>query len=305
MPKEWTDIASVGKFKLQRQIRGMRGPHSADSISSSSEKAWFTPVVSGWGLLLIIISMITFGYWFVYYSYLPNNALPAILMFLLLTGGVVLAKVLVGFRVLFSRFDISVLIYGVGTFLALIVVQTIIGFFVSSVTLGFQTVGGSGIAPVQISKFWIMMFYFSVGVAEEAFFSLFMLSVFLNIFRFKLGAIFSIVLDAAFFMMYHSAVITTLYPNTIYQGTPYIVVLFTGAIVLRTMFYYTRAFAVPAIGHGFLNLFVTSISLGLVTIPGVSGGVLSISPITFIPMALLSFGIPTLLAYKKKGFKFA
>ena len=88
MPKEWTDIASVGKFKLQRQIRGMRGPHSADSISSSSEKAWFTPVVSGWGLLLIIISMITFGYWFVYYSYLPNNALPAILMFLLLIHGI-------------------------------------------------------------------------------------------------------------------------------------------------------------------------------------------------------------------------
>lgn len=249
--------------------RGMRGPNAASPVGGTAGGPW-TAQVTGWGVLMIVIAFTTFGYWFVYYAYLPNSAEPAILLFLLMMAGIIMAKIFVDFQILLSKWDAQVVLFGLMTFMGLVAIQIIINYVVpasifSSVT---STTGASG--TVVISRFWQMMFYFSAGVAEESFFALFLLTAFINMFKFTLGIPFSILLDSALFMMYHSAVINTVYTDQIYQATSYVIVLFVGAIVLRTMFYITRSFAVPAIGHAMLNAFVTAISLGFVTIPGLT-----------------------------------
>lgn len=259
-------------------INSVRGPLGVDT-GYSGNGTW-KPIISGWGGLLIAIAFITFGFFFTYFSSVPSSSLPAILLFILMVGGIMLAYALVGINLRLNRFDYVIILLGIVTFIGLILIEVLVSILVpASFTPAASFTG--------ISNFWLFAFYFSAGVAEEAMFSLFLLSLLVNMFKFKLGATFAIVLDSSFFMLYHSAVIGVIYTNTIYQSESYLIALFVGGIILRSMFYLTHHFAVPALGHGLLNLFVTAIAYGFVAIP--AGYPLAFSPILVMPGLALTF----------------
>ena len=254
-------------------INSMRGPLGVDT-GYSGQGTW-RPIISGWGVILIALATITFGFFFTYYANVPTASLPAAYLMIIMVSGVGLAYFLVGFRRRLSRFDLAVALLGIMTFVILLIAQLVVSILLPAATTATAAPG--------ISNFWVVMFYFSAGVAEEALFSLFLISVLVNAFKFKLGVPFAIVLDSAFFMMYHSAVIGSIYTNAIYQSEAYLIVLFVGGIILRTMFYLTHHFAVPALGHGILNAFVSLVTLGFVSIPlGYGLVILPLAPMVLI-----------------------
>ena len=202
-------------------------------------RGWY-PVIDSVSVLLIIVSFFTFMYFAVAYRFLEVFFKPATVMLAMLSAGIAMGITLGGARVETSLFSLSAAMAGVLASMGLLLVQYV---------LHAMQVPAQGVV-VELSPFWVVLFYFSVGVAEEAAFTL---TLFTALVRAGVNFILAALAKSAFFVAYHNFVALQMFGKPIFQVANYSIALYAGSLLLTFAFYYTRHFSVPALGHGLLN----------------------------------------------------
>ena len=235
----------MSRFSTRYGERGLR------------EGGW-RPVLDGGALALIIIAYFTFFYVKVGFRFIPEFAEPAGIMILMLTAGLFVSYPIARWKPAFGRFNVAMIVAGLFSFVGLVAVEQLI----NAIVAGSYHVpaGGQGVV-VTLSPFWAMMFYFSVGVAEE---TLFTLLFFGSLVANGLNPLIALILKSALFVTYHNWVAYQLYHTSIFNVPNYAIVLYVGSFLLTAGFYFTRYFVVAALGHGCLNAFVYAYSLHLI-----------------------------------------
>jgi len=208
------------------------------------------PILDGGALALIIISYFTFFYVKIGFKFVPEFSEAATIMILMLTVGLFVSYPLARWKPAFGRVNIAMIVAGLFSFVGLVGVEYLIG----------AIVGGQGVI-VTMTPFWAMTFYFAIGVAEEALFSLlFFGSLVSN----GINPLIALAFRCALFFVYHNWAAYQLYGTTIFNAPGYALILFIGSTILTGAFYATKYFVVPAFGHGCLNAFVYAYNLQLI-----------------------------------------
>ena len=220
---------------MSRRVRAAR--HRA------GQAAEWRPIIDAISILLVIVAFFTFLYFAVAYRYLEIFFKPATVMLAMLSAGMAMGITLGGAIVRSDVLSLSAAAAGALACLGLVGVQQIIGV---------MKVPAQGVV-IELSPFWVVLFYFSVGVAEESAFTLMMFS---SLVRAGVHPIISLALKSAFFVAYHNFVALQMFGKPIFEVASYSMALYAGSIILTAAFYYTRHFSVPALGHGLLNAIV-------------------------------------------------
>lgn len=218
---------------MSRAARGRGGLGSGE---------WY-PVIDSVSILLITVALFTFVYFAVGYRYLEVFFKPGIVMLAMLASGVSMGVTLGGARVRMDFFNLSMVTAGFLAAVGLLGIQFVVNL---------MQVPAQGLV-VELSPFWVILFYLSVGVAEEAVFTLSMFSIMV---RAGVNVVVALLAKSAFFVAYHNFVAIQMFSKPIFQVTNYSLALYVGSILLTLAFYYTRHFSVPALGHGLLNAFI-------------------------------------------------
>ncbi|MEM3447258.1 MAG: CPBP family glutamic-type intramembrane protease [Nitrososphaerota archaeon] len=221
-------------------------------LRASTGTGGWTPMIDSLSILLIVIAFFSFLYFAIAYRYLEIFFKPAIVMLAMLSAGLSLGVTLAGARVTYSFMSLTAATAGLLSALGLFGIQLVVGLV---------NVPAQGVM-ITMSPFWIVLLYFSVGVAEE---SAFTLTMFGSMVRAGINPLLATFVKSAFFVTYHNFVAIQMFSKPIFQVTSYSLVLYIGSVLLTLAFYVTRLFSVPALGHGLLNAFVQ--------IQALSGGV--------------------------------
>lgn len=221
-------------------IAGRRG-------SYRSQRVW-TPVIDALSIMLFGVAAFTFLYFAVGYRYFETFFRPAVVMLAMLTYGIASGITLVGARVEHSEMSIAAVTAGILSALGLLALQIIVNTMMPAM-------GG---VVVDLSPFWIVLFYASVGTAEEAAFTL---SLFGSMVRAGINFILAAILKSVMFIAYHNFVAIELFARPVFEVRTYALILYVGSFFLTMAFYYTKHFSVPAVGHAVLNAIVMIRSL--------------------------------------------
>lgn len=221
-------------------------------IREKSSSGNWTPELDATSGLMIAVAYVIFFYFLVFCRYLEVFFKPASVMVLMLSTGIVIGMTFVGARIRMDAFSIATAGTGILAMTVLIIIQ-----FVVSSLVPQSTIGAQGIV-VELSPFWLVAFYFSVGIAEEA---LFTLSIFGLMVKTGINPWLAAAGKSVMFVAYHNAAAWQIFSKPIFQVTNYSIVLYVGSFFLTILFYVTRNFTAPALGHGLLNAYVQTVSL--------------------------------------------
>lgn len=221
----------------------------ASSARPGSPGSW-TPYIDAISVVLLIVAVFVFLYFAIAYRYLDVFFKPATIMLVMLASGLALGIAMTGARVAHDLISLSAATGGV---------LAAVGLFGIQLIIANMSIPAQGVSIV-LSPFWLVLFYMSVGVAEEAMFTLFMFGTMIRVGIHPLLAAF---VKSAFFVIYHNWVAIQMFSKPIFQVTNYSLALYIGSFLLTLAFYYTRFFSVPALGHGMLNAIVQIQAIGM------------------------------------------
>ncbi|MGC8974180.1 MAG: CPBP family glutamic-type intramembrane protease [Thermoproteus sp.] len=217
--------------------------------------AGWVPVVDSFAIFMIVGALFIFFYFMVGYRFLEVFYRPATIMVIMLASSLAVSQPLTGARYEFSYMSFSMSVAGVLAGLALVTVQFAVGAF---------GVPAQGVV-VEVSPILLVLFYASVGVAEEAFFTLMVFGSLARNLGYSAG---HVVLYAFFasilFAAYHNFAALQIFGTSIFRVSNYSLVLIVGGLFLKLLFYFTRHISVSMAGHATLNAIVQSINIGLI-----------------------------------------
>jgi membrane protease YdiL (CAAX protease family) len=224
------------------------------AASRSGSRAW-RPVTDGLAVLLTVIAFVTFSYLVVGYRFLLEFFYPSIAMLNFLAIGFFMSMAADLHVLRAETVDINAMIAG---FLAF---GSIYGLNLITTAFFNYDIFGAG-AVVTLSPFWVLMFYLSVGVAEEWLFTILMFGLMV-----KAGVqpILAAALKSAFFTGYHYYAAIQIFGQSIFKVYPYSLVLYVGSFIFAVAYYYTQHTSVPLTAHGFYNALVYAVQLGVIT----------------------------------------
>lgn len=228
----------------------MRGARRVHGMPAG--QAW-EPVLDSLGIVNIVVAFFVFFYFMVGYKFLPEFWKPSYTMALMLLTGVFGSYALVRYKVYPLYYNMGLAVVTSVSLLALIAAEWL------GAALTGNVAGAQGVV-LQMNPLWLGLFFYSVGVAEEA---LFTLLLFGGMVRSGVPMPVALVVKSAAFVSYHIFASFELYGRTIYQVPPYSFMIFFGSMVITVAFYYTRAFSVPSTAHGLLNFVVKLGELGV------------------------------------------
>jgi len=215
----------------------------------------WTPIIDSFAIFMIIGAFFVFSYFMVGYRYLEIFYRPATVMMILLAASIAMSQPLTQARFMFNYMSFSLSVAGVLAGLALVAIQFVVG------SLGVPAQG----VVVEVSPILMILFYASVGVAEESFFTLLIFGTLArhagrSVFYVVLYALFSSVLFAA----YHNFAALQIFGSSIFKVTNYSLVLVIGGFFLKMVFYLTQHLSVSMAGHATLNAIVQALNMGLI-----------------------------------------
>jgi len=237
---------------------------SRASARRANASGW-EPVVDSFAILMIVGAFFVFTYFMVGYRFLEVFYRPATVMLVILAASIAVSQPLVHPRYEFSYASLSMALAGVLAGLALLSIQFVLG------ALNIPASSPGGLA-VEVSPILMVLFYASVGVSEEAFFTLLIFGTLARSAGHRLGLVAVHALFASLlFAAYHNFAALQIFGSSIFRVTNYSVVLIVGGFFLKIVFYLTRHISVSMAGHATLNALVQSISVGLIRLGGGAG----------------------------------
>jgi len=225
----------------------------------------WVPIVDSFGIFMIVGAFFVFAYFMVGYRFLEIFYRPATVMLVMLAASIAVSQPLARPIYTFNYASFSMSAAGVLAGLALLSIQFVFGAFRIPAS-------SSGGLAVEVSPILLVLFYASVGVAEEAFFTLL---IFGTLARHSGGRPALVLLYALFssllFATYHNFAALQVFGESIFRVTNYSLMLVVGGLFLKIVFYMTRHISVSMAGHATLNAIVQSISVGLIRLGGGAG----------------------------------
>lgn len=185
------------------------------------------------------------------YHYLIEYAMPSTVMTVFMTTSLVMGYTWRLYEVAYTKYSITAFTTGLLATTGIFVLNWLI--------ISIFEVPLAGIVA-ETSPFYIILFYASVGVAEELMFTVFLFSWML---RFGAHPVIAIGGKTLLFIAYHNAVAITIFGQQIFAVTHYSILLYAGSLLLTTLYYYTRWISVPVTGHALLNAIVMAVNIGV------------------------------------------
>lgn len=219
------------------------------SFRSYSSKVW-NPVLDGLSFLWIGLAYAVFASFMVAYHYMLEYAMPSTVMFIFMTAGLTMGYTWGLYRIDHTRLDVTAFSTGLLSVVAILFANWIIT----------ATIPMSGIA-IETSPFYVMLFYASVGVAEEILMTVFLFGLLVSM---GTNWLLAVTAKTLLFVAYHNTVAQITFGMQIFKVTPYSLVLYVGSFILTSMYYLTQRASVPITGHAVLNAVVTAINVGVI-----------------------------------------
>jgi len=217
-------------------------------------------VMDGFGQLEIIIASVIFSYMAVYYRFVYDIHVPCLVMLWFLAFGYFMAWASGLMVHKTEKFDVQLVIAGLMAYVMVQVVNFVTASFMNYDFLGTwsgKPVGGEGVV-VTISPFYMLLFYASVGVAEESFFTLFIGGWMLRLLK---NPWLAAIPKSVMFVVYHNAVAQEIFSRTIFSVPQYSWILYVGSYFWTVFFYWLKHFSVPATAHATYNFFTELVNL--------------------------------------------
>jgi len=223
--------------------------------------------VDGIGFLEIVVAGFTFIYLIVGYNFLREFFYPSIAMLNFMVFGYYMAKVNGYFTIKLSDYDLHSFLAGITSFSTIFILNYLtVTFFNYDFLSGI--IGSQGVV-VTLSPFWVIMFYASVGVAEELLFTLFFFVTLLkgmSDLPYPANLILAAMVKSIMFAAYHQFAAIQIFGMSIFKNTVYSFVLYAGSFVFCLIFYWTKRFSAPATGHALLNAVIQLINLQVIRV---------------------------------------
>ncbi|MEM3568346.1 MAG: CPBP family glutamic-type intramembrane protease [Thermofilum sp.] len=232
-----------------------RGRSRYGESQGSAEVGWHG-ILDGVAALMIGLAVAVFASYMVYYYYLLEYAVPSSVMMIFMTAGLSLGHAWGLYRLDPSRFSAVAFFTGLlGTAGIMIINWAIVaatGYLLPSSSTTF----------VNTSPFYIVLFYASVGVAEECLFTIFLFGMLL---RFGANWVLALGAKSILFVAYHNAVAISIFGQQIFRVTTYSWLLYAGSFLLTALYYKSRHASVPIVGHSLLNAWVQAVNIGVLS----------------------------------------
>ena len=215
--------------------------------------AVWTPIIDGPMIVMLTISAFTFFYFSVGYRFFPEFYQPSMAMLMMMTTGLFLGYIFTQPIIMLNGFNASM----AGISLAcLTMVLAVEGLFGSLPHAGLV---------IELNPFWLILFYFSVGVAEECAFTFGFFSPLTKL-NPPGGFILPLIFKTLAFVGYHQFVAIQLFGQGIYKVPSYSLSLYFGSMIMTIAYYYTRRLSIPASTHGLLNAIIQAVSIGVLRV---------------------------------------
>ena len=224
----------------------------APAISRISGGLAWTPVIDGLAIVELVVAAFTFFYFSVGFRLFPEFYRPSMAMLMMLVFGLFFGSIMTQPIINFTGFNASMAGIAVACLTLILAVENIFGLIPSA---GYV---------VELNPFWLILFYFSVGVAEETAFTFGFFSPIVKM-NWPGTPWTQIIVKTMLFVGYHQFVAIQIFGKPIFHTT-YSWMLYFGSIILTTAYYYSRHLSVPATAHGLLNAIVQAISIGALRI---------------------------------------
>ena len=210
-------------------------------------------IFDGVATIEVGIAMATFGSFMVAYHSLMEYAIPANIMFIFMVAALVLGYVWGVYKLSYTRLNIAGFTTGL--------LATAGVFMLNWVITAFTALPASGLVA-EVSPFYIMLFYASVGVAEECLFTVLLFGLMV-----KYGAhpVLALVAKSLLFVAYHNQVAITLFGQQIFKVTHYALLLYFGSVLFTAVYYWTKYASTAITGHALVNAFVMAVNIGVLT----------------------------------------
>ena len=233
-------------------------PRAVSRIVGGAE---WTPIIDGPMIVMVTISAFTFFYFSVGYRFFPEFYQPSMAMLMMMTTGLFLGFAFTQPYVYMTGFNVSMAGISLACLTMILALEGLFG----SIPQGVVRINPQAGLVVELNPFWLILFYFSVGVAEECAFTFGMFSPLakMNI----LGTPWlPLVFKTLAFVGYHQFVAIQIFGQGIYKVLSYSLSLYFGSMLMTVAYYYTRRISIPALTHGSLNAIIQAISIGVLQV---------------------------------------
>jgi len=227
-----------------------RAPRTASRVVGG---AGWTPIIDGPMIVMLTISAFTFFYFSVGYRFFPEFYQPSMAMLMMMTAGLFLGYMFTQPIIMLNGFNASMAGISLACLTMILAVEGLFG-----------SIAHAGLV-VELNPFWLILFYFSVGIAEECAFTFGLFSSLVKL-NPPGGFILPLVFKTLAFVGYHQFVAIQVFGQGIYKVPSYSLSLYFGSMIMTVAYYYTRRLSVPATTHGLLNAVVQAVSIGVLRV---------------------------------------
>ncbi|MEM4497628.1 MAG: CPBP family glutamic-type intramembrane protease [Nitrososphaerota archaeon] len=224
------------------------------SLMGAGKGAW-TPIIDGLAIVELVIAAFTMFYFAVGYRFFPEFYRPAMTMLMMIAVGLLFGLTFVQPIIYMTGFNISIAAIALASLSMVLAVENIFGALPSSPHASLV---------VELNPFWLILFYFGVGVAEETCFTLGFFSTLAKM-NWPGTPWTQMIVKSLLFVGYHEFVARQVFGLPVFQ-TSYSLMLYFGSMIFTVAYYYTRHFSVPATAHGLLNAIVQAVSIGVLRV---------------------------------------
>ena len=195
------------------------------------------------------------------YRFFPEFYQPSMAMLMMMTAGFFFGFAFTQPDIYMTGFNVSMAGISLACLTMILALEGLFG----SIPQGVVRINPQAGLVVELNPFWLILFYFSVGVAEECAFTFGMFSSLakMNI----LGTPWlPLVFKTLAFVGYHQFVAIQIFGQGIYKVLSYSLSLYFGSMLMTVAYYYTRRISIPALTHGSLNAIIQAISIGVLRV---------------------------------------